>query len=191
MRENDLRDVRVLLNALASGGPIVEGGVLTLVHQGPPVAWQRARWNPATKQFFTDTKTRDAEESLGWAFTRARAGVVFRDTVALVCVFYMPTPRRRKGDGDNLQKLVMDAGTKGRAWADDDQVVAAAWRIECDPEQPRTVIAACPYLNTMTRAPLLGAEGVPDDGIRTATVSHGQGRRVSRRVLPRQGKAAR
>lgn len=127
---------------------------LTLVHPGTPLPKERARAGP--HGFYTPTKTRHAEGLLTRAFRLARSTDRvrrFHDTVAIVAVFFVPTFQRK--DADNCLKLVMDAATKAGVWIDDSQVKAHAVFFELDALNPRTVIAICPYLTSLTRAPLL------------------------------------
>jgi Holliday junction resolvase RusA-like endonuclease len=132
--------------------------VVAFVHDGVPVAWERAGFNRKSGAMFTPKKTRDAEEALAWAFHRARnRRKPFHDSVAIVALFYVPTRRRK--DLDNLKKLVLDAGTKSGIWLDDSQVIAQASFIELDARRPRTVIAVCPCLGSLSKAPLLTASG--------------------------------
>lgn len=133
--------------------------VVAFVHQGVPIAKERARQGRTNKGkpiWYTPSRTRNAEQDLMWQFKRAMGRrQLFGDTMAMVCLFYVPTRQRK--DTDNCQKLVMDAGTKAKIWKDDSQVIASAQFIELDPAQPRTVVAFCPALGTLTKAPLLMA----------------------------------
>lgn len=127
--------------------------MLSFVHDEPPVTWQRPRYNPQAKKFFTAKKAKAGERSLGWAFARAlHDQPMFPDTVALFAIFFLPDLRDR--DTDNLVKLVMDAGTKAHVWTDDVRVRTHGVLIDLDRERPRTVLAVCPYLSVYTMAPL-------------------------------------
>lgn len=126
------------------------------VHVGAPISKGRPRFSAKHKRAFTPARTVHAERDLMYAFRVAldrRATLL--DTVAIVALFYMPT--RRRIDADNLMKLVMDSATAAAVWKDDSQVIAQAALMELDTENPRTVVALCPYTGTLTRAPLLNA----------------------------------
>lgn len=132
--------------------------VVAFVHPGTPVAWERAGFNHKSRSFFTPSETRKAERDLAWAFKAALGRrEKFHDTVAIVSLFYVPT--RRAKDVDNCAKMVMDSGTQSNIWKDDRLVIAIESRIDLDVERPRTVIAVCPCLGTLSRAPLLTATG--------------------------------
>lgn len=148
----DAELVRAKLQALAGdrgGDPVV-----TVVHEEPPVTWQRAQYNRRTHRFFTDKRTRAGERSIGWAIAREMRGLQpFTDTVALFVIFYLADLRDR--DTDNLVKLVMDGATKAKVWTDDALVRTHGVLIDLDYTRPRTVLAMCPYLCAHTAAPLL------------------------------------
>lgn len=156
---NDLDLVRERLQALI--GNQRPSRIVTLVHEGVPVPKGRARAFAMTRDDgslgigqYTPARTREAQQSLAWAFKAAlNRGPLFDDRVAIVAIFFRPD--RRALDVDNLMKLVMDAATKARVWKDDSQVVAQAVLLELDRERPRTVVAICPYLSAHSRAPLL------------------------------------
>lgn len=127
--------------------------MIAFVHQGAPASKARARWSPKAKNFYTPDRTADAQKALEWSFRaqiRGKAPAVC--SVAIVAVFYRPN--RQRIDADNLMKLVMDAATKAGVWRDDCQVAAQAALVELDPDQPRTVIAFCPYVSTLDRRPI-------------------------------------
>lgn len=153
----DLELVRAKLQALI--GDQHPERVVALVHSEPPVVWQRARFNPKGKRFFTDEKTRAGERSIGWTLARAMRGQpLFSDTVALFAIFYVPELRAKtaRADSDNLLKLVMDGATKSKhVWTDDVMVRTHGVLIDLDVEKPRTVLAICPFLCAHSRAPLL------------------------------------
>lgn len=124
--------------------------VVAFVFEGKPIAKERPRWSGATKSFYTPKTTQAAEKDLAWTFRAAQGRrSTFTDTVAIVALFYVPTRHRK--DVDNCMKLVMDAGNQSGIWKDDSQVIAQASFIELDPRHPRTVVALCPCVGTMTR----------------------------------------
>lgn len=142
------------LSALTGRDVTAAGAALTLVHDGTPVPKERPRFNPKTKTVFTPTRTLHAQRDLLYSFrVAADRRAPYPDTLAMVALFYVPTRRRK--DVDNLMKLVMDAATKARIWLDDSQVTAQASFLELDPQRPRTVVAWCPYVGSLTFAPLL------------------------------------
>jgi len=127
--------------------------MIAFVHPGAPVSKARARWNQKSRRFYTPGHSMEAQEALSWRFKSVLAGKPpFLGPVAIVAIFYRPN--RQRIDADNLMKLVMDAATKAGVWRDDCQVAAQAALMELDVEHPRTVIALCPYLSTLDRAPL-------------------------------------
>lgn len=128
--------------------------LVMFTHEGAPISKSRARWAFKTGRFYTPTKTAQAEASLSAEFQRALRGEPLTGSVAIVAVFYRPNFQRI--DADNLMKLVMDAGTKARAWQDDSQVTAQASFLEYDPVRPRTVIALCPATSTLSRERMRG-----------------------------------
>jgi Holliday junction resolvase RusA-like endonuclease len=133
----------------AIGG--VAEDVVTVVHDGTPIPKERARQGP--RGFYTPQRTRDAQEALSWVFHRAmKRHSPFSDTVAIVAVFYLPTFQQK--DTDNCMKLVMDAATKAAVWRDDSQVTAQAVFFERDTRRPRTVVALCSYLCSLSHTPL-------------------------------------
>jgi Holliday junction resolvase RusA-like endonuclease len=139
----------------AIGG--VAPAVFTLTHLGTPIPKERARAG-GNGIFYTPQRTRDAQEQLGYTFRKAARAIghrLFTDTVAIVAVFYVPTYQAK--DTDNCMKLVMDAATKAKVWADDRQVKAQAVFFEFDSRSPRTVVAICPYLCSMSQEPLFTA----------------------------------
>jgi Holliday junction resolvase RusA-like endonuclease len=136
----------------AIGG--IAADVLTLVHEGTPIPKERAR--QGRHGFYTPTRTREAQQDLSYAFRRAhKCRPIYRDTVAIVAVFYVPTFQQK--DTDNCMKLVMDAATKAKVWRDDSQVKAQAVFFELDARAPRTVVAICSYLCSLSQTPLLTA----------------------------------
>lgn len=140
------------------GHEIDEDRAVVFALEGTPVAWERAGYNRKTGLFFTPAKTRKAEQDLAYAFRRAmNRRPRFLDSVAIVAFFFVPTRQRK--DLDNCKKLIMDSATKSQIWDDDSQVVAQASFIELDARRPRTVIALCPCLGTLSKAPLLTASG--------------------------------
>ena len=122
------------------------------VHPGAPVSKARARWSRKSGSFYTPSGTATAEQSVSWMFKACLKGEPFLGNIAIIAIFYRPNYQRI--DADNLMKLVMDAGTKAGAWADDCQVTAQAAFIELDRKNPRTVIALCPATSSLDRTRL-------------------------------------
>lgn len=122
---------------------------LQLSYGGAPVAKERPRIG-ARGRAYTPSKTRTAEEWLSWHFrARMRNREPLAGNLAIVCVFYRPN--RQRIDGDNMLKLVCDAGNLARVWGDDSQLTTKLVRIELDKERPRTEIAIGPLASTLTR----------------------------------------
>ena len=114
-----------------------------------PIAKERPRLG-ARGRTYTPERTRDAEEHLAWAFKLATNGrPALAGNLGMVAVFFRPDKRRI--DGDNMLKLVCDAGNLARAWGDDSQVTTKLARIELDKTHPRTEIAIGPMTSTLTR----------------------------------------
>lgn len=94
------------------GKPVPKGRPRISVIRGKPHA-------------FTPEATRAAEEAMRWHLKSAWSGGVDDESwFAVECWFYVPklTRSTRRGDGDNLMKLVCDAAT-GIVWKDDAQVL--------------------------------------------------------------------
>jgi Holliday junction resolvase RusA-like endonuclease len=154
--EPDPDDLALVLDKLRGLVGDVQTDVVTFVHAGAPISKARARGGKFG--FYTPERTRVAERSVFVACKTAMLNrPTFTDTVAIVAMFFRPD--RRRIDGDNLMKLVMDAATKAKVWKDDSQATAQAAIIEIDPHRPRTVVAIAPYRSSMTRQPLLLQEG--------------------------------
>lgn len=124
---------------------------LAFVFDVPPQSKARARTVQTRRgpRTFTPIATRTAEEHMAWAWKLHRRGRVFDGNLAVACVFYMPT--RRRVDGDNMIKLVLDAGTKAGVWHDDSQVTTKLLRVELDRDYPRTEVALCRSISTLAR----------------------------------------
>lgn len=121
-----------------------------VVHEGIPVPKGRPRFGK-NGHVFTPEKTAKAEDDLAWtlkAHVRQRPMV---GPLAMVAMFYVPD--QRLVDGDNLLKLVKDAGNKAGVWHDDSQIVACAATVALDPARPRTVVAIAPAVSELHRMP--------------------------------------
>jgi Holliday junction resolvase RusA-like endonuclease len=115
----------------------------------PPASKGRPRLG-AGGHTYTDERTRAAEEHLGWRFKLAMQGrEPMLGNLAIVCVFYRPD--RRRIDGDNMLKLVCDAGNQARVWGDDCQLTTKLVRVELDKARPRTEIAIGPLASSLQR----------------------------------------
>lgn len=125
--------------------------LIAFSHPGAPSSKARARMMKAG-YMFTPKKTMDAQRDLANHFASLRVGEPpMVENVAIVAIFYRPNLQRI--DGDNLMKLVMDAATQAAIWRDDCQVTAHAALVEFDPIAPRTLVALCPYISSLVRAP--------------------------------------
>lgn len=114
-----------------------------------PISKARPRLG-ARGHVITPERTRAAEEHLGWRFKLAMQGrEQMLGNLAIVCVFYRPD--RRVIDGDNMIKLVCDAGNNARVWKDDCQLTTKLVRIELDKARPRTEIAIGPLASSLQR----------------------------------------
>lgn len=116
-----------------------------------PISKARARVVQTRRgtRSFTPLATRSAEEHLSWMWRLALKGRKYTGNLAIACVFYRPD--RRRIDGDNMIKLVLDAGTKAGAWHDDCQLTTQLIRIELDADHPRTEVALCASASTLGR----------------------------------------
>lgn len=117
-----------------------------------PIAKERARTYQGRRgtRTVTPERTKAAEEHLSWRFKLARRGAEpLAGNLGIVCVFYRPD--RRRIDGDNMLKLVCDAGNKSGIWGDDCQLTTKLVRIELDTARPRTEIAIGPMSSTLAR----------------------------------------
>lgn len=82
----------------------------------------------------------EEEERVAWyitaARTAARVGPLYGSAYRVTATFYLG--HRRPVDGDNLLKLVLDAGNKAGIWSDDSLVTEGSWRIVRGDPRPRT-----------------------------------------------------
>lgn len=142
-----MRDAWQWYELLADAQPLI-----ALVHLETPIAKERPRTfhGPRGSRTVTPERTKAAEEHLSWSMRLAMKGrAPLAGNLAMVCVFYRPD--RRRIDGDNMLKLVCDAGNLARMWGDDCQITTKLARIELDKERPRTEIAIGPMASTLTR----------------------------------------
>ena len=126
--------------------------LLAFTVPGAPIAKERPRTFQSARgtRTITPERTRSAEEGLAWNIRMALRGrAPFEGNLAMVCVFYRPD--RRRIDGDNMLKLVCDAGNLARLWLDDCQVTTKLARVELDAANPRTEIALGPFGSSLTR----------------------------------------
>jgi len=88
-------------------------------------AWKRARRHGLV--YYTDKKVTATAQQLGWEVKclepKLRLDGVSR--FGFVAKFYV----RHRGDGDNLEKLLMDA-LQGVVWTNDEQVDEGMWTKE-------------------------------------------------------------
>lgn len=124
---------------------------VAFVHDGPPIAKARARVTlfRGRPRAYTPDATAAAEAALGWRWRIALRGATYDGALAIGMLFYRPD--RRRIDVDNLVKLVLDAGTKARAWHDDSQITTVVARLELDAARPRTEVALVPSTSTLVR----------------------------------------
>jgi Holliday junction resolvase RusA-like endonuclease len=147
MMELDLTTAAVQwYRRLADGDPVA-----SFTFEVTPIAKERPRVVHGRRgvRAHTPERTKVAEEHLAWRFKLALRGAYLTGNLAMVCVFYRPD--RRRIDGDNMLKLVADAGNKAGIWGDDCQVTTKLARIELDVDRPRTEIAIGPLASTLVR----------------------------------------
>lgn len=152
-------DRAIVLRLLAGVVQDIPTEIAVVTIPGAPQALERARGTIRTrftpkgpKQFvknYTPKRSRQAELTLADEFAQVSPRPFCYSNIALACVFFRPD--RRILDLDNLQKLVMDAGTKASLWQDDSQVTATVARLELDAATPRTVIGLCRMTSTLDR----------------------------------------
>jgi Holliday junction resolvase RusA-like endonuclease len=86
---------------------------------------------------------------LAFHWRQATRGRVLASNVAVAALFYVADETTK--DGDNLLKLVLDAGNRAEVWGDDAQVTVHVAGLELDRARPRTVVAFCPTESTLVR----------------------------------------
>ena len=105
---------------------------------GEPVAKGRPRMGKYG--VYTPTKTRQAEEAIGWAIKQKYPGLEpITGEVALELEFYEGVKKGRPNDLDNFMKLVSDA-LNGIVWMDDSQVTKITAELHRKAKNPRTII---------------------------------------------------
>ena len=135
-----------------------EPGIRLLEIPGDPLPWQRARLS-RTGHHFKDARSRGAAAAVAKALLTIGPRPLALTNLALVLVFYRSD--RTAMDLDNLEKLVMDAGTRAGVWLDDRQITAKASKLELDAARPRTLIAIAPTTSTLDRTVRLGRSRAP------------------------------
>lgn len=121
-----------------------------IVHDGVPVPKARARFSKAGPTY-TPKRTVQAETDLAWTLRLRVEPRPLVGPLALVALFYVPDQRRM--DGDNLLKLVKDAGNRAEIWHDDSQITACSALVDLDARRPRTIVAIAPAMSQLTRMP--------------------------------------
>ena len=112
--------------------------MLSFIVPGEPLSKGRPR--SGRGRTYTPEQTRNAAEVIKVYARRARGReAADRHPYDLRITFYVAARRGR--DGDNMEKLVMDA-LQGIVWVNDSQVVRCAWAIVQDRDNPRTAITA-------------------------------------------------
>lgn len=137
---------RLSLMLEAVGCPDLARMAMT-VHPGNPVPQERAGGRGTRR--YTPKRSRDAQESVARSLLALKARGPWQGNLALACIFYRAT--RHVVDEDNLAKLLKDAGTHAGVWRDDSQITGAAYVIELDRENPRTVIALADHQSSLRR----------------------------------------
>lgn len=145
--ESDIPRVMSYLTPLLRG--FDTSAIVAFVHEGVPASKARARWNRKQQRFYTPDSSSGPQEALSWKFRQAMKGEPWKGNIAIAVVFFRPNHQRI--DGDNLMKLVLDAGTKAGVWGDDCQVTHQVSVIEKDAARPRTVIALSAVASSLDR----------------------------------------
>lgn len=114
--------------------------VIYLKTEGEPVPKSRPRFSviKGHPHAYTPQKTVDAEETLKWLLRGKVRGAP--DSKSLFFVRLVFACVDTKTDGDNLEKLVLDACT-GIVWEDDRQVAGCLWHVLRVAANPSTDIA--------------------------------------------------
>lgn len=142
--DDDFARAVAILNL--AGAPPLHAKPMRFVFGGEPFPKGRPRFGRGGR-----TYTRDEDVQAEANTAAILASIVkapYDENVGLVGIFYRST--RRRVDGDNLIKHVLDAGN-GVLWHDDSQCTVHAGIVELDREYPRTVLAVCEISSTMTR----------------------------------------
>lgn len=95
---------------------------------GPPVPKGRPRvviTNRGKRRTYTPAATEAAEEAIIWLCRAQR--VTFGDSLVSVEMWFHT--RHKRLDGDNCEKLALDAMTRAGVYDDDSQVVDVHWRL--------------------------------------------------------------
>lgn len=123
--------------------------LLNLTIPGDPVSKARPRFSKQGYAY-TDRRTVAAEKVIREAAAQ-HVATPYEGPVGIAVEFYCAT--RRRTDGDNLQKLVMDALNKV-AFVDDYLVEESFWRVyrKVEGEEPRTEIMVYTLAETALRA---------------------------------------
>lgn len=97
--------------------------IINAFFPGAPITWKRAEARGSRR--FNPTEMTEAQDTLRWQLKaiapRLRPNAKLR--FGYQAVFQI----NRRGDGDNFEKLLLDAFT-GLIWEDDEQVDEAQWR---------------------------------------------------------------
>ena len=149
MRQDGLAPALDLLAAIRRGRMGDDSYIVAFSHKGEPASKARHRWRNGGGAY-TPAKTIADEEEMAIHFREAMRGRRLEGNIAVAVVFFRSTHHRI--DLDNLMKLILDAGTRGRAWLDDSQVTAQAATLELDPEDPRTIVALGPTQSSLMRS---------------------------------------
>jgi len=113
--------------------------IIRFIVSGDPVP--KARPRVTRHGTYTEKRTKDYEEAVGWAYREAGGGL-HEGNVGLRVTFWRCT--RRRADLDNLVKGVAD-GLNGVAWSDDNQIVYLEAIKNYDSVEPRTEIEVWAY----------------------------------------------
>lgn len=123
-------------------------GIRGMVIPGPPISKGRPKADWKHKRLYDPTVKEETELAKMLMGFRGRP---WRGNIGVVVIFYRPD--RLRLDTDNMQKFVLDAGTRARLWLDDSQVTAIAAITELDKEDPRTVMVIGQHASTLERDP--------------------------------------
>lgn len=105
--------------------------ILNAFFPGEPTTWKRAGGRGRTR--FTPEAMRTAQINLRWQF-KAIAPNMKVDEVSRFG-FQATFQISRRGDGDNFEKLILDA-FEGFIWENDEQVDEGQWRKDRSKDKP-------------------------------------------------------
>lgn len=128
-----------MINLTIPGNPVATDVLLSVILDGDPVSYQRARTSGRGGHFYTSEKLRSYTKSLIYAIKEQGGGISFAQekdmTFGVHAKFYRST--RQRVDLDNLLKTILDAVSQSGFWVDDSRVHEIYGSIERASASPR------------------------------------------------------